>query len=116
VYHLRGVRQRIAARVFPFVAYRLCVFFVLSCHRPGTYPGYIRVIDERTEKAVFFAHMALSPRFEDADETFATVIPLRCSFPQAGRYMIQLWFYQEQGDDVLKGELPFLVVTEGESP
>src|SRR6516164_6777541 len=36
VYHLRGVRQRIVARAFPFVALRLWLFFVLSSHRAGT--------------------------------------------------------------------------------
>jgi hypothetical protein len=39
---------------------------------------------------------------------------LRCSFPYAGRYTVQVWFYQEQGSDVLKAELPFLVAKEGD--
>ena len=61
VYHLRGVRQSITAPGFPFAASRLWLFLVLSSHRPGTYPGYIRVIDEGTDKAIFFAHLVRLP-------------------------------------------------------
>jgi len=31
-----------------------------------------------------------------------------------GRYTVQVWFYQEQGSDVLKAELPFSVTMEGD--
>ncbi len=65
VYHLRSVRQRIVTQDFPFVAFRLWVFLVLSSHRSGTYPAYIRVLDDDTDKAIFFAHLAPHPRFED---------------------------------------------------
>lgn len=114
VYHLRGVRQQIVAQAFSFVALRLWVFLVLSSHRAGTYPSYIRVLDEGTDKAVFFAHLAPPLRFEDGDQTLAPVARLRCSFPHAGRYTVQVWFYQEHGSDILKGELPFAVAKEGD--
>jgi hypothetical protein len=114
VYHLRGVRQRIAAPDFPFAATRLWLFLVLSSHRPGTYPGHIRVIDEGTDKAIFFAHLAPHPRFEADDDALAAAARLRCAFPHAGRYTVQVWFYQEQGSDVLKAELPFAVAEEGD--
>ena len=114
VYHLRGVRQSIVAHAFPFVALRLWVFSVLSTHRPGIYPGYIRVLDGGTDKAILFAHLAPHPRFEGTDQTLAAIARLRCSFPHAGRYTIQLWFYQEQGSDVLKAEMPFAVAKEGD--
>ena len=113
VYHLRGVRQRIAAPAFPFASSRLWLFLVLSSHRPGTYPGYVRVIDEGTDKAIFFAHLAPHPHFE-ADDDLAAAARLRCSFPHAGRYTVQVWFYQEQRSDVLKAELPFSVTNEGD--
>jgi hypothetical protein len=114
VYHLRGVRQRIAAPAFPFAASRLWLFLVLSSPHPGTYPGYIRAIDEETDKAIFFAHLAPHPRFEANDDVLAAAARLRCSFPHAGRYVVQVWFYQEQGSDVLKAELPFSVAEEGD--
>ncbi len=109
VYHLRGVRQKIVVPAFPFLAFRLCLFAVLSSHRPGTFPGYIRVLDDRNDKAIFFAHLVPHPRFEENDQALAAVARLRCTFPHTGRYTVQLWFYQEQGNDVLKGELPFAV-------
>lgn len=114
VYHLRGVRQKIAASAFPFAASRLWLFLVLSSHHPGTYPGYIRVIDEETDKAIFFAHLTPHLRFEANDHALAAAARLRCSFPHAGRYTVQVWFYQEQGSDVLKAELPFSLAKEGD--
>ncbi len=114
VYHLRGVRQRIVAQGFPVVTFRLWVFLVLSSHRSGTFPSYIRVIDDETDKAIFFAHLAPHPRFKGNDETVAAAARLRCSFPHSGRYTVQTWFYQEEGSDVLKGELPFSIATEGD--
>jgi hypothetical protein len=113
VYHLRGVRQGIAAQVFPFAAFRLWLFLVLSSPRPGSYPGYVRVLDDGTDKAIFFAHLAPDPSFEEPEQTLAAVARLRCAFPRAGRYTVQVWFYQEQGSDVLKGELPLVVMQEG---
>jgi hypothetical protein len=114
VYHLRGVRQRIVAPAFPFAASRLWLFLVLSSHRPGTYPGYVRVIDEETDKAIFFAHLAPHPRFEAGDDTLAAAARLMCSFSHASHYTVQIWFYQEQGSDVLKAELPFSVIKAGD--
>jgi hypothetical protein len=114
VYHLRGVRQGIVVQAFPSATARLWVFLVLSSHRPGTFPSYIRVLDDGTDRAIFFAHVAPHPHFEVNDETLAFVIRPRCSFPHGGRYTVQVWFYQEQGSDVLKGELPFSVAMEGD--
>ena len=107
VYHLRGVRQTISAPTFPFASSRLWLFLVLSSPRPGTYPGYIRVMDEATDKAIFFAHLAPHPRFEANEDALAAAARLRCSFPRAGRYSVQVWFYREQGSDVLKADLRF---------
>ena len=113
VYHLRGVRQKIVAPAFPFQASRLWLFLVLSSHRPGTYPGYVRVIEDETDRAIFFAHLAPHPHFEE-EHTLGVVARLRCRFPQGGRYTVQVWFNQEHESDVLKGEVPFSVVGEGE--
>jgi hypothetical protein len=68
VYHLRGVRQRMVAQAFPFAAYRLRLFLVLSSHRAGTYPAYVRVLDEETDKAILFAHLAPHPHFGAHEE------------------------------------------------
>ncbi len=113
VYHLREVRQRIVAPAFPFLASRLWLFLVLSSHRPGTYPGYVRVTDEGTDKAIFFARLVPHPHFE-VDDALAAAARLRCSFPHAGWYTVQVWFYQEQESDVLKAELPITLEKEGD--
>ena len=70
------------------------------------------MIDDGTDKALFFAHLSPHPRFDGNDQTLAAVARLRCFFPHAGRYTVQVWFYQERGSDVLKGELPFSVAKE----
>ena len=114
VYHLRGVRQRIASPAFPFVPARLWLFLVLSSPRPGSYPGSVRVIDEATDKAVYFAHLVPHPQFDVGADTVAAAARMRCSFPRPGRYTVQVWFYHEQGSDVLKAELPVSVVQEGD--
>ena len=113
VFHLRGVRQGIMADAFPFIPSRLWLFLLLSSHRPGDYPGYVRVLHDRTDKTIFYGKLAPPLTFEANDDFLAGHVRLRCSFPEAGRYAVQVWFFQEQGSDVLKGELPFSVTTEG---
>ncbi|HTU17946.1 MAG TPA: hypothetical protein VMG10_07765 [Gemmataceae bacterium] len=109
VYHVKGLRQRIVAQAFPFAPARLWLFLVFSSTRPGEFPGYIRVIDDRTDKAIFYCPLTPTPRFGANDETVTGFARLQCSFPHGGRYTIQFWFFQVQGDDVLKGEIPFSV-------
>ncbi len=116
MYHLQGVRQRMVAPAFPFSAFRLWLFAILSSPRPGVYPGYVRVIDEETEKAIFFAHLDPHPSFDGGDDTVAARTRLRCTFPHAGRYTVEVWFNQEDASDVLKAELAFLVTDEGVEP
>jgi hypothetical protein len=43
------------------------------------------------------------------DHPAAADVRFKCSFPEEGRYTVQVWFFQEQGSDVLKGEMPFFV-------
>jgi hypothetical protein len=113
VYNLRGVRQRTVAQFFPFTAVRLWLFMVFTSRRGGSYPGYVRVIEDETDKAIFFAYLSPHPHFDGEEETIAAIARLKCSFPRAGRYTVQVWFYQEEGSDILKGESPFYVEEEG---
>jgi hypothetical protein len=53
------------------------------------------------------------PAFDQDSNFLGGRVRLRCTFREAARYSIQLWFFQYQGSDVLKGELPFYVVEEG---
>jgi hypothetical protein len=113
VFDLKGVRQEITANAFPFVPARLWLFLVLASHRPGAYPGYVRVIDEGTDKTIFYGKTAPTPAFKDDKDFLAGRLQLRCSFPSAGRYTVQVWFFQQHGSDVLKGELPLSLVMDG---
>jgi hypothetical protein len=111
---LKGLRRRIVAPVFPFAPAHLWLFLVFSSPRLGEFPGYVLVIDDRTDKAIYYRPLTPPPRFEAGDETIVGFARLRCSFPHGGRYTIQFWFYQEQGKDVLKGEISFSVEQEGD--
>ena len=113
VFHVKGLRHWIAAQVFPFLPARLWLFLVFSSTRPGRFPGYVLVIDNRTDKTIFYGQLTPPPTFEADIETVVNVMRLRCSIPQPGRNTVQIWFFQEQGRDVIKGELPFTVSREG---
>jgi hypothetical protein len=110
VFNLKGVRRRIVATSFPYVPARLWLFLQLSSSRQGVFPSYVRIVNDRTDKCVFHAKIDPTPTFEDTDQFWATRDSIRCSFPAAGRYTVQVWFFQEQGTDVLKGEYPLNVV------
>ena len=113
VFHVKGLRQRIVAQGFPFAPAHLWLLLVFSSTRPGVFPGYVLVIHDRTDKTIFFGQLTPPPTFEADIEIVVNAMRLRCSFPQRGRYTVQIWFFQEQGRDVLKGELPFTVSTRG---
>jgi hypothetical protein len=97
----------------PLVPSRLWLFLVISSHRPGEYPGYVRVIDESTDKTVFYGKLEPTPAFTVDKGFLAGRLQLRCSFPAAGRYTVQVWFFQQHGSDVLKGELPLSLIMDG---
>jgi hypothetical protein len=113
VFHLRGVRQEIVANRIPFDPSRLWLFLLLSSPRPGKFPGYVRVVNDRTDKAIFYGKMTPAPTFGREEKLQAKFMPIRCLFPEEGSYTVQLWFFQEQGSDVLKGEMPFCVIWAG---
>lgn len=108
VFHLRGARSHILARVFP-VHRRLVLFLILSSPRPGRFPSYIRVIDDESDRAVFHGQVALLPVFPDTDDLLLLDLPIHVRFPKPGRYTVQVWFFQEASNDVLRMEQPFYV-------
>jgi hypothetical protein len=68
VFHLKSLRQGITATILPFVPRRLCLFFFLSGPRPGEYPCYVWIVNDRTHRVVFYAHVEPRPTFDAADE------------------------------------------------
>jgi hypothetical protein len=109
VFHLRGARSHIFAAAFP-VRRRLRLFLVLSSPRPGRHPSYVKIVDDETDQAVFYGQVDPSPVFPDAEVLLPLDLPIQVRFPKAGRYTIQLWFFQETASDILKLEQPFHVV------
>ena len=109
VFHLRGARSHIVAEAFP-TRRRLRLFLILSSPRPGRFPSYVKVIEEETDQAVFFGQIDPSPLFPDATDLLPLDLPIRVRFPRAGRYTLQVWFFQETAADVLKLEQPFHVL------
>jgi hypothetical protein len=116
VFHLKGVRQHITATEFPFLPSRLWLFLLLSSPRPGQFPCYIRVVNDRTDRTHFYTYLRPVPRFGPDLDWLAYHVPVRCSFPEPGRYTVQVCFFQERQADVIKGEVAFSVFSEGENP
>jgi hypothetical protein len=109
IFHLRGARSHVTAPEFP-LRRRLRLFLILSSPRPGRFPSYVKVIDDATDQAAFYGQVDPSPVFPDAEDLLPLDLPVHVRFPKAGRYTVQVWFFQETGVDVLKMEQPFHVV------
>jgi hypothetical protein len=112
VFDLKGVRQSFLASTFPFVA-RLWLYLLLSSPRAGDHAGYVVLVNEKTDKTVFYSHLMPRPSFEQNAEFLPVCVRMRCSIPEPGRYTVQVYFFRAQGRDVVKGELPIDVFQEG---
>lgn len=111
VFTLKGVRQACRTRRLPFAS-RLSAYVLLSCSRGGIYPAYIRVVNDRTDRAVFQGNLSPHPEFDADGALLPLSIPMSCMFPEPGSYSVQFWFFQKLGMDVLKGEMPFFVAVD----
>jgi hypothetical protein len=114
VFHLKGVRQAMTARALPFIPDQLWLFVLFSSPRAGEFPWYVRVVNDRTGKAILYAHAGADLVFGEDGAMCARSVPIRCAFPEEGRFTVEVWFFQEQGNDVLKGEMPFTIDFQGE--
>jgi hypothetical protein len=112
VFHLHGVRNYIAAASFPFLPKRLWLYLTLSSPREGKYPGYIQVVDDHADKTISYRKIHPVPVFDEGFEFLPVPVRLACEFPHPGRYLIQVWFFQEATADVIKAEQPFDVLQE----
>jgi hypothetical protein len=70
----------------------------------------VNVIDDETDQAVFYGLVDPPPIFPDADELLPLDLPISVRFPKAGRYTLQIWFFQRTSADILKMEQPFHVL------
>ena len=104
VFNLKGVRQSITADGFPFVPDRLWLFLLLSSPRAGKYPCYVRVVNDRSDRMIYYSYLNPRPSFDAERDLYLGRYPIRCSFPEEGRYTVQVWFFQADGSDVLNGD------------
>jgi hypothetical protein len=112
VFDLKGVRYAVSAGAFPFLRSRLWLFLMLSSPRTGRFPGNVRMIHDRVDRVIFMMNMEPSPEFEREPAFVPVLMPLRCAFPEPGRYTIQVCFLQPTGSDIVKAEVPFNVLAE----
>jgi hypothetical protein len=112
VFSLKNVRQAIVADTFPFLPSGLWLYILLSNPRGGEHPAYI-LVNDSSARMVYYADLSPHPRFPDGTDVLPIRVRVRCRFPRPDRYTFQLWFFQVQGSDVLKGEFPFDVLQEG---
>jgi len=109
VYNLKGARGRLYAETFP-LRRPLGLYLVLSSPRPGRFPAHVQVVEDQTDRTVFIAAIDPAPSFADADDFVPLEMVMNISFLRAGRYSVQVWFFQAAGPDVLKMEQPFYVL------
>lgn len=109
VYHLRGARSQVWADAFP-LRRRLWLFVVLSSPRAGRFPCYVRVVNDQSDRAVYYAEVLPAPVFPGDSVLLPLDVPVNVRFPQAGRYTVEVWFFREAAADVLKMEQPFYVL------
>ena len=83
---------------------------LLSSRGAGEFPCYVRVVNDQTNKIVYYSYVDPRPAFGSDGGIFATTAPIHCNFPQPRSYTVQVWFFQEQDSDVLKGETPLYVL------
>jgi hypothetical protein len=114
VFHLKGSRQGISAGSFPFFREPLWIFLLLSSPHNGEYPCNLRIVNGHTEKSVYYSHVNPRPTFAAEGEWWAYYAPIRCTFPEPGWHRVELSFFQAQGKDIVKGEIPFLVAADGD--
>jgi hypothetical protein len=112
VFTLKGVRQHLEAASYPWRA-ALRLFLFLSSARKGKFSGKILLVNERTDRPIryekFFATFSedneLLPLYVDVGD---------CLFPEEGQYIFEIYFSARSGEEALKGEHPFTVLTHSE--
>jgi hypothetical protein len=112
VFTLEGVRQHLVVRSFPWRA-SLSVFLLLSSPRKGKYPGAVRVVNQRTNKAIRVAEFRAS--FDEDNRLLPLYVEVSgCIFPEAGWYDFQIYLSTRNGSESLKGEHPFALLADEE--
>jgi hypothetical protein len=109
VFTLEGVRQHLEAAYFPWCA-RLSLFLLLFSPRKGKYSGKILIVNERSERPIRYVKFLAT--FQQVNELLPLYVEVgECVFSEAGPYSFEIYFSARGGDEVLKGEHPFTVLS-----
>ena len=109
LYTLQGVRLHREAATFPDRA-ALSLFLLLSSPRRGNYAGKILVVNERNNRPI--RYVKLHAAFPEDDALLPLYVAVgHCIFPEPGLYNFEVYFSARDGNEVLKGEHPFTVVS-----
>jgi hypothetical protein len=112
VFTLKRVRQHLEAASFP-LRVELRVYLLLSSPRKGRYPGKVLIINERNDRRIRYAKFVAE--FEEDNDLLPLYVNIaNCVFPEAGHYNFAVFFSAHDGDEVLKGEHPFKVLSQEE--
>jgi hypothetical protein len=112
VFTLKGVSQHLTAALFPWRA-TLRVFLLLSSPRKGKYAGKVLLVNERNDRVIRYGKF-LAEFGEDNDRLPLYVDTSECVFPEAGHYRFAVYLTAQDGDEALKEEHPFTVLSRGE--
>jgi hypothetical protein len=112
VFTLEGVRYQILARSFPCLR-ELSVYLLLSYPRKASFKGRVHVRDDEEDKNIRLKRF--DAEFDEDTHLVAVDVDLgKCAFPAPKVYWIKVDFLSHEGVNVLKCELPFLVLEEQE--
>jgi hypothetical protein len=109
VFTLEGVRQQWTAEAFP-CWFEPSLYLLLSSPRLAMYRAKVLVVNERN------GHVVRHRDFRAAFDEDGQVLPLGldlggCRFPEPGLYTFQVWLTSLDGQEALKAEHPFRLLT-----
>lgn len=89
------------------------MYLLLSSPRKGKYAGKVLIINERNDHVIRYEKFLAE--FEQDNELLPWYVNIdNCVFPEAGHYNFAVSFIAPDGDEALKGEHPFKVLSQEE--
>ena len=80
---------------------------------PRAHAGKILIVNERTDRPVRYLKFVAT--FRQENELLPLYVETAdCVFPEAGFYRVEVYFSARDGGEALKGEQPFIVLSDEE--
>jgi len=112
VFNLEGVRQHLFGEVFPWRA-AMSLFFLLSNPRKGKYSGKVLIVNDRNDRSIRYVKFLVT--FQENNQLLPLYVAIGdCIFPEPGHYTFEVYFSPPGGEETLKGEQPFYVLSHEE--